>query len=535
MSRELSGHRHAGRRILRLCLALSFTVGCAAGSAERGPSTAISTGDYRSRMRSVDVAAAFEAAGKPDVSLLPTGAEWVAHVQQDLLQFWTTPPALGSPIGNFPTFRANDGSLIDPKHPPPEITRIAATETWLLGRVGRQYTRTMSRQIFAYSVAYHMTGDERYLRYARLGMDYMFTKMVDRDGIFYSWMENGVPGPANARQRTSQDLASALVGPAMNYYITRDPSVLGVIRRTEKYIFENYREGNALRWVNEPLVDLEETHLPTRKELAAQLDQIYAYMLLVTTVLEEPERNAWLDKMLMLTRTIKDDYYDQERNQFWGRIDGAENRTPGEPNVFGNTIKVFWLLLETGLRFDKPELRDFALANMPPVFREAYSKAYGTWIEKKLADGAIGTDRVWWLHDELDQGAAILSLTDSSYLRYLIPTYRYWFFDFVDSQGKEVWHGLTGEAGKPAQPMFLKAHLWKNAFHVFEHALIGYITSQAVRGEPVRLYYAFAHEPERALIHPYVMAATISRYEPTQQRLFDGTQKVAVEFTGVTP
>jgi hypothetical protein len=119
--------------------------------------TAQTAGDYRSRMHGVNVSAAFEAA-KPDISLLPTGKEWVTHIQRDLLPYWTTPVALGNPVDNFPTFLANDGSLIDPKNLPKEVRDIDSGETWLLNRVGRQYTRTMSRQIYAYCVAYHMTG-----------------------------------------------------------------------------------------------------------------------------------------------------------------------------------------------------------------------------------------------------------------------------------------------------------------------------------------------------------------------------------------
>jgi mannose/cellobiose epimerase-like protein (N-acyl-D-glucosamine 2-epimerase family) len=497
--------------------------------------TARASVDYRSRMRTLDAAAAFETAN-PDPSLLPTGREWVTHIQKDLLPYWTTPAALGNPVGNFPTFRANDGSVIDPKNPPPEVTRIAAGETWLLNRLGRQYTRTMSRQIFAYCVAYHMTGNEQYLRYARHGLDYLFTKMVDRDGVFYSWMENGVPGPENARQRISQDMVYALMGPAMYYYLTRDPAVLAVIRRTKDYIFTNYRDGNALRWINERFVDLDETHLPTQQELVAQLDHVSGYMLLLTPVLEGPQRRAWIDDMVMLSNTIKDEYYDQGRNLFWGRIDSAEHKRLGQPHVdFGHTIKTFWMMLEIGLRFDQPGLRDFALANMPRVFREAYSTDYDTWIEKKLENGAVSTDRIWWLHDELDQAAATLSMSDRSYLRYLIPAYRYWFFEFVDPKDKEVWHGLTGSPRQPATPMFLKAHLWKNAFHVFEHALVGYIASQAVRGEPVRLYYAFTNEPAAGTIQPYFFSGTIGGVERPSQPVLGTLKSVVVAFTSVKP
>ena len=241
--------------------------------------------------------------------------------------------------------------------------------------------------------------------------------MVDRDGVFYSWMEGGVPGPENARQRTSQDMAYALMGPAMYYYLTRDQAVLAVIRKTEKYIFDNYRDGNGLRWINEAFKDLEETHLPTQKELVAQLDQINGYMLIMTTVLDGEEKDAWLRDMVMLANTMKNDYFDPELDQFWGRIDSAEYKTLGQPHVdFGHTIKTLWMMLEIGLRFDDTDLRDFALRNMPRVFHEAYSQDYDTWIEKKLDDGRLGTDRIWWLHTELDQAAATLSLTDPSYV-----------------------------------------------------------------------------------------------------------------------
>ena len=501
-----------------------------------GCDTAPPSADYRSRMQAVNASAAFDAPGKPDVSLLPTGKEWVTQIQQDLLPYWTTPAALGNPVGNFPTFRANDGSVIDPKNLPPEVKGVDKGETWLLNRMGRQYTRTMSRQIYAFCVAYQMTGEEQYLRYAKASIDYLYTKMVDKDGVFYTWMENGVPGPENARQRISQDMAYALMGPAMYYYVTHDRAVLEVMLKTERYVFDHYREGNWLRWINEEFTDLEERHLPVQKELVAQLDQINGYMLITTTVLEGKEKDQWLKDMVMLANTMKDDYYDQETNQFWGCIDRAGCKKLGEPHVdFGHTIKTLWMMLQIGQRFDVPELCAFARANMPRVFREAYSKDYNTWIEKKLENGRLGTDRIWWLHDELDQAAATLSLTDQSYVRYLIPTYRYWFFEFVDQKGKDVWHGLTGEPGKPGKPMLLKAHLWKNAFHDFEHALVGFITCQAVRGEPIRLYYAFENQPPTARIQPYLFAGKIGKIDTTDQVVFGNLKKVAVEFSEVRP
>ena len=33
---------------------------------------------------------------------------------------------------------------------------------------------------------------------------------------------------------------------------------------------------------------------------------------------------------------------------------------------------------------------------------------------------------------------------------------------------------------------------WKNAYHSFEHALVGYIVAQQLNDKPVTLYYAFS-------------------------------------------
>ena len=45
---------------------------------------------------------------------LPSLARWRQHVTDEILPFWDTPAALGTPVGNFPTFRCNDGTLPRP-------------------------------------------------------------------------------------------------------------------------------------------------------------------------------------------------------------------------------------------------------------------------------------------------------------------------------------------------------------------------------------------------------------------------------------
>jgi mannose/cellobiose epimerase-like protein (N-acyl-D-glucosamine 2-epimerase family) len=123
---------------------------------------------------------------------LPRGERWVRHLTEDLLPFWTMPTALGEPLGNFPTYRNNDGSLVDWQNP--EFQHVV---DGIVSR-DRDHVRAKSRQCFAYGVAYHITGDGKYLNYAKAGVAFLLENAIDRvnGGAFSYFSSHGmVPGP----------------------------------------------------------------------------------------------------------------------------------------------------------------------------------------------------------------------------------------------------------------------------------------------------------------------------------------------------
>jgi len=109
---------------------------------------------------------------------LPSLDRWRKHVTDELLPFWTMPDALGAPIGNFPTFRCNDGTLYRAEAPCPELAKAPG---YISTELGRDYTRMKSRQTFLYGVAFHITGEERYLEYARAGVAWLREHAYERD------------------------------------------------------------------------------------------------------------------------------------------------------------------------------------------------------------------------------------------------------------------------------------------------------------------------------------------------------------------
>ena len=447
---------------------------------------------------------------------LPSLDRWRHHVTDEILPFWVTPAALGSPLGNFPTFRCNDGGAFRPEAPCPELAHPPA---WIASELGRDYTRMKSRQTYLYGVAFHITGDERYLEYARAGVAWLRDHAYERDtGSAVTYWAGSAAGPP-PDQRTAQDLAYAQVGLAFYYYLTRDPDVLADLVRLERHIMTRYwwpspgPPGGMLRWV---LADGDKPGEARRQELVAQLDQINAYMLLVAPLIEdEAVARAWRTDLVRLARVVKDRYFAAEHGMFWGAVhDPALLRLGTDHTDFGHSIKSMWMLYLTGELTGERDLVDFARPLVAPLLERA-AQPSGCWASGLGPHGQLDRGSQWWVHAELDQAAATLAGREAAaapYARYLAASYACWFTRFVDHRDHDVWSFLPAEwtddtfaGGGPP-----KVFHWKNGYHVMEHALVSMITTAGLTGQRLALYYAFTRPPAPARIQPYYFAGAIT-------------------------
>ncbi|HCG8443412.1 TPA: AGE family epimerase/isomerase, partial [Vibrio parahaemolyticus] len=198
---------------------------------------------------------------------LPSGDDWLNHVTNGLAPYWMMESAHGQPAGNFPTFRCDNGVILDPQKPCEELNK-----GWISPHFDREYTRMKSRQTYAYGVLFHLTGDKQALELAKKGAYYLIDHLQDeKNGGFVSFTCSGKPG-MEWQQRTSQDQAYALVGLAMYYYLTQDPKVEQALIDQQAFIFKQYRRSDdrGLAWV---LKD-GDGESEKQQELVAQLDQI---------------------------------------------------------------------------------------------------------------------------------------------------------------------------------------------------------------------------------------------------------------------
>lgn len=420
---------------------------------------------------------------------LPSQERWQWHIEHNLKRYWMQPAAYGEPIGNFPTFRCYDGQL-------PDLENLceALDQAWIKPELDRQYTRMISRQTYTYGVIYHLTGDVEALRLAKAGVDYLIANHRDlQNGGFVSYLEQGKPG-LEWQQRSTQDQAYALTGLAFYYYLTRDPIVEKVLIESQAFIFDKYRNQakNELYWV----IQDSDGNSAKQQELVAQLDQINAYMLLLTPILPEPHKAKWTKDLQWLTEVLLSQYHNKEDMRFWGGIHHpAAKASFGRHNDFGHTIKGYWMVYLAADLLNRPDWMALAEQGMRLTFERAKSPfAIKTIPHKPSRDylaGIYGEDgnyivwrgddnsmyASWWQWAELDQAALTLSFSDPTMMyQYLTHTLSAFMYMRMDPQYGEE--------------RFAKQHHWKNGYHTLEHALVAYIGLQQFTQQPAELYFA---------------------------------------------
>ncbi|MGN0902058.1 MAG: hypothetical protein ACI4M9_02120 [Succinivibrio sp.] len=406
------------------------------------------------------------ASSRTYLEFLPDHEQWIEHSNY-LMKYWLHPDAKGIPEGNFPTWRCDDGSLRNMKLCPGEVASEYTNKMLQISVL--DWVRMQSRQTFAYGALFNLTGNKEALRLHKAGVRFLVEKARDPNGGFHNIMREGVPidwpieAPVNNSRlsRTPQDLSYALVGLAMNAYLTHDKEIIDVIMDTEKFIFDTYydEKKGLLKWC------FSETYFdkPEQLELVALLDQINAYMLLTWRLVPEASRPEWSAKIKKTVEDINRNFYDPKKGYFYGCIHDKKcfDIYNGRHMDYGHRIKSFWMEYLAAAGLGDQKLKEFAQTGMLRTLNEALASNGRDWFGDRNLHGAD-----FWIYAELDQAALTLALDD----KYNMPdTLRPWIKERTDTEYGEL------------KGFGLKAYFWRNGFHSTEHALIGDILSSAIR------------------------------------------------------
>lgn len=430
------------------------------------------------------VAAGWLSAAEPVPPSLQS-ATWLKHMNQDLIPFWTTPEALGQPVGNYPTIRTMDGKTTG--------------ET-------RRLPRMMGRQVFFYCAAYLMTGDPKLLEYAAAGVNWLADHAWDpvNQGWYAQLNLDGTPD--GKRAKYAQDTAYTALGFAAWYFVTRDPKAEHWLKKTHDLIFDaRYYWDAANSRVKDGLdfaMKAEKDQEGGGWELVALLDQLNAWMVLVQPVLSDPaDRETWGKEMVVLGDSLVK--YFLKDGIFWGQKDRVGSG--GRHVDFGHTLKSYWMLHLVDSRLGTTHYKDLFDKEVPGWLKLSFDPEYGLWANSMSGRTGVRYGPAWWIFAETDQIAATLNLMKGGQTEVLAKTAQGWLDYFVDKDFGEIYPGIHRDGSHDDWPSEATAKVWdwKNGFHSAEHALVMYIHGLVLEGKPVKLYFA-AENPDSFAAAPYV-------------------------------
>ncbi len=185
----------------------------------------------------------------------------------------------------------------------------------------------------------------------------------------------------------------------------------------KEYIFKNYynTKQDVMNWM---LKSTDQVKFDD-KYLVAQLDQMNAYMVLLTPLLPEPTQSEWKEDLVHLSHIIMDQFYSPADNICFLNSNRPQDKDLVYTAVdFGHTIKAMWMIRWTGLLAGDANLVQFAETNGRRVLERAYMSQLGTWVGGLMKGGDLNYDIDWWVYDELDQFTAMMALSNPSLAAY---------------------------------------------------------------------------------------------------------------------
>lgn len=448
-------------------------------------------------------------------------ATWSGHLNDELLPFWTMDAAKGSPVGNFPTWRGMDGSVQSPSTRKP---------------------RMMGRQVFTYSVAFMLTGDEAMLDLARAGNRWLLDHGRDTArGGWYADLD-AAGNPSGDGDKLAQDMAYDAMGPAAFFFVTRDPESEAAVLATRDLLFDPAKywdapNGRIRDGMNGALTA--ETYVSGAGswELVAQLDPVTAFLLLVQPVLDEPaRRDQVLGDLRSLAQLLRTSFW--KDGIFWGST-GNIGRYGTNHTDFGHILKAYWAVLQVDKRLADHPFHAFVEQYAPATLTLAWDAPNGRWAKLPASPTIVRYGSDWWAYAESDQLAATLALRDPAWIDTLSQAAAHFRSDFVDrtQPARELVPSITrtGAWAYGWSPTDVaKCNEWKNGFHGTEHALVMSLFGHWLAGEAAPLYFAFPAQTALTLAagaRPYTFLGDVAKVEDLGPLAADPSRhKVRVSF-----
>ena len=348
-----------------------------------------------------------------------------------------------------------------------------------------KYPRMESRMVYGYSVAYLLSGDDKYLESADHALKYLTQYGWDeKNGGWYLYRDkdNRLAGDEfqkNSLQKDLFDQTYGALGPALYFVATHDKRALEYTRRTHRLIQSKAWDPEYGGYFSEVSASWEP--ITSRKSFNAQVDTCTAY--LIYTYLATRDA-ALLKDFTRIADVISTRMVDAQ-TAFVGETFSDDWRSTENVLWVGHNLKTGWVLLRAYWLTGDKKYSETAQRIAAAQLAHHWDQRYGGWYflfdgrgANRPADARpIWTNpqnKDWWTQTE--GNFLMLNLyrltADAKHLQVFKETARFWDAHLIDHRYGEV-YPTTAANGDPVRTQ--KGDPFKSAYHTMEHALFNYL------------------------------------------------------------
>lgn len=396
-----------------------------------------------------------------------------------------------------------------------------------------QECATLSRLIYGLSSAYLMTGNDRYYRSARAGVDYQrdIFRTESHDGSFVVWSHayDRDTGKKILPSRFSDDWDAiplyeqiyALAGLTQFYRISNDWETLDDIHRTINFINQRFRDKDGKGYFSHIDYVTFTPDAPVLGENRAKKnwnsigDHTPAYLLNLMLALHDlpsDEFRKLYDECremqeeladIIVTRFPDPDEripYVQER---FYRDWQADKTYKWQQNraVIGHNLKIAWNLTRAYNLLGKQSYKDLAIKLADSMQSFGLDRIRGGWfdvVEREPKNGmpidfTWHNRKAWWQQEQAILAYLILfgATGNDEYLQLARESIAFWNMTYLDFEYGGVYFDVTDD-GLPytKEVRALKGSHSKSGYHVFELNFLAHLYIRSfVQKTPFRLYF----------------------------------------------
>lgn len=351
-----------------------------------------------------------------------------------------------------------------------------------------KYPGMMSRHLFSYSVAYMLSGEQRYLDKADKLFDYLIDRGWDQQyGGWYYALD-----PKGQAVDTKKDLFMniyAATGLTMYYMVTHDETAMNYIQKTRTLLQQHAWDAQHKGYYR--ILDREWNVTNANKVFTPQVAPVSGYLLYLYAATRDQQYVEQAEKLMALvSEHLQDPELGWIRESFdreWNPQ--ASSKSQERINV-GHNIEVSWMRLRLSAITGDSTYKQKAEQLYKKLHKYA-ATSQGAWLHKMPLTNPKehGQTTPWWIqaYGDMLQLAMYQYGKHPESLEYYKKSAAFWNKGFVDEQygGTVLSATLDGQIDRGD-----KAVRTKTSYHAMEHALLNHLSLNLwVQDQPVELYF----------------------------------------------